>query len=280
MALAWKAGWVQALGGSNPPSSAKQPHARFAGRLRTGPVDTTYADWVEAFWTELFARIAAPQPIPEPVTVALLGLLALFLVLLAWPVTRIIVTIAHEAGHAVMALLTGRRLTGIRLHGDTSGLTVSRGRPNGPGFVLTAFAGYPAPGLLGLGAALLLAQGRAVLMLWILVLVLAGMLLMIRNFYGLLVLVAGVAALGVASWYLPALQQSWLAYLVTWFLLLAAPRPVVELARHPTAQSDSALLARATRMPRGLWNLSFGICTLACLAAGITVLAPGVLRLG
>ena len=37
------------------------------------------------------------------------------------------VTIAHEGGHAVAALLTGRRLRGIRLHSDTSGLTLSAG---------------------------------------------------------------------------------------------------------------------------------------------------------
>lgn len=240
--------------------------------------NTTYPGGVEAFWTELIARIAARQPVPQPFTVAVLALVALALVLWVWPVTRIVVTIAHEAGHALMALLTGRRLTGIRVHGDTSGLTFSRGRTRGPGFVLTAFAGYPAPGLLGLGAALLLADGRAVLLLWVLVVVLAGMLLMIRNFYGLLVLVVGVTTIAMASWYLPPLQQSWLAYLVTWFLLLAAPRPVIELARHPAARSDSALLARATRVPRGLWTFGFGVCTLACLVAGITVLAPGVLQ--
>ena len=40
---------------------------------------------------------------------------------------------------------TGRRLAGIRLHSDTSGLTVSRGKPTGIGMILTAAAGYTAP---------------------------------------------------------------------------------------------------------------------------------------
>lgn len=233
---------------------------------------------MELFWTGLIERITATQPVPEPVPVAVLGLIALGLVVWAWPLTRIVVTIAHESGHALMALGTGRRLTGIRLHGDSSGLTFSRGRPRGPGFVLTAFAGYPTPAVLGLGAALLLARGHAVLLLWLLVAVLAGMLLMIRNLYGLLVLALGLGGLAAASWYLPPLQQSWLAYLVTWFLLLAAPRPVWELARRPSARSDAGQLAAATRVPRGVWTLSFAVCTLACLAAGVTVLAPGVLR--
>ena len=43
----------------------------------------------------------------------------------AWRLSRNAITIAHEGGHGLMALLTGRRLDGIRLHSDTSGLTVS-----------------------------------------------------------------------------------------------------------------------------------------------------------
>src|SRR5690606_9258003 len=68
----------------------------------------------------------------------------------AWRWTRGVVTIAHEAGHALAALATGRRLTGIRLHSDTSGLTLSVGRPTGPGMVVTAAAGYVSPSLVGL----------------------------------------------------------------------------------------------------------------------------------
>jgi hypothetical protein len=48
------------------------------------------------------------------------------LVVLAWPLTRTVVTICHEAGHAAAAVLVGRKLAGIRVHSDTSGLTVSR----------------------------------------------------------------------------------------------------------------------------------------------------------
>lgn len=46
--------------------------------------------------------------------------------ILAWRLVRILTTVVHEAGHAVVAMLVGRRLQGIRLHSDTSGLTVSR----------------------------------------------------------------------------------------------------------------------------------------------------------
>lgn len=74
-----------------------------------------------------------------------IGLLALVLVNYgtSWRLLRNVVTIAHEGGHALVALLSGRKLNGIRLHSDTSGLTVSTGRASGPGMVFTLFAGYP-----------------------------------------------------------------------------------------------------------------------------------------
>lgn len=231
-------------------------------------------------WAELSERLLAVQPVPTPTTVAGLGVVALFCVILGWPITRMVVTIAHEAGHALVALVTGRRLTGIRLHSDTSGLTVSRGRPRGPGMVATLLAGYPAPALLGICAALVLASGRAVLLLAALVVVLAGMLVMIRNLFGLLVLVIGIAAVAAATWFLAPVHQSWIAYLITWILVLAAPRPVLEMARQRSRSSDSAQLARLTHLPAAFWSVLFGAVTIGCSLIGVGVLAPGVLRWG
>jgi len=38
-----------------------------------------------------------------------------------WPVARTVVTIVYEGGQAMMALVTGRRLAGVRLYRDTAG---------------------------------------------------------------------------------------------------------------------------------------------------------------
>jgi hypothetical protein len=198
--------------------------------------------------------------------------LALVLVPHAWHVTRHVVTIAHEGAHGAAALLSGRRLAGIRLHSDTSGLTVSKGRRTGPGMVATAFAGYVGPALLGLGSAFLLRERHALAVLWLAVLLLALLLLQIRNFYGLyVVLVAGLAVVAV-SWWGSDTVQSLAAYTGTWFLLLAAPRPVVELQRsrrHGRARdSDADLLARLTHLPGLLWVTVFLTVTIACLVVG------------
>src|SRR5450830_909077 len=182
--------------------------------------------------SEFWDRVTATQPLPAPAAVVATAVIAAALVLMpgVWPVARHVVTVAHEAGHAAAAVLTGRRLTGIRLHSDTSGLTLSRGRPGGPGMVLMLLAGYPGPAVLGLAAAALLAGGHAVALLWALLVVLAAMLLSVRNLFGLWVLLvfgAGVAA--VTGWAAPTAQSA-IAYTLTWFWLLAAPRTVLELA--------------------------------------------------
>ena len=160
------------------------------------------------------------RPLPLPAA------LAVVVARLPWRIARNAVTIAHEGGHALVALLTGRRLHGIRLHSDTSGLTLSAGRPTGPGMILTLLAGYVAPSLLGLGGAWLLAGNRITLLLWLAVALLLAMLVMIRNLFGVLsLLVTGGVVLAV-SWYTSPEVQAAFAWTSVWFLLLGGVRPV------------------------------------------------------
>ncbi len=227
---------------------------------------------------EIWRRALLVQPVPEQTTVLLLAAVALALVLFpaTWPATRQLVTISHEGGHALAALLSGRRLMGIRLHSDTSGLTVSRGRPTGPGMVIMLIAGYLAPAVAGIGAALLLINGHALGLLWLLVGWLAVMCVQIRNVYGFLVLVGCGGAVAVASWYLPATWLSAIAYLITWVLLIASPRPVLELIRHrrrvPGRHSDVDQLARLTPVPAAVWIAVFLLLNVAGLALGVLLL--------
>jgi Peptidase M50B-like len=216
--------------------------------------------------------VVAPAPGLDLVVAT--GVLALAATALpeAWRRSRHLVTIAHEGAHGVAALLSGRRLSGIRLHSDTSGLTVSRGRSTGPGMVVTVGAGYVGPALAGLCAAGLLARGHAVGVLWALLVLLGLLLLQVRNLFGLwVVLVAGGALVVVTRW-APAELQLVTAYAVTWFLLLGAPRAVVELhheRRHrPDRTSDAAALARLTHVPGLLWVGFFLLVTAGCLVLG------------
>lgn len=227
-------------------------------------------DWLGNAWQD----ITTPQPVPSSTVVLLTaaGVLLILLVPTAWHVARHGLTIVHEAAHAGVAVLVGRRLSGIRVHSDTSGLTVSVGKPRGPGMVATAAAGYLGPAVLGLGAAWLLSRGYAVALLWILLVVLVLVLVQIRNWYGLwAVLVTGALLVGVTVWG-SATVQSVAAYAMTWFLLLGAPRAVLEMQserrrgrrRGVSDTSDAGLLGRLTHLPGAVW---VGILLLVCLAA-------------
>ncbi|WP_245623269.1 M50 family metallopeptidase [Spirillospora albida] len=229
---------------------------------------------------DLWHRVTGAQPDPPWWLVILVGLTALAAVLHGptWRVARNTITIAHEGGHAIAALVTGRKLDGIKLHSDTSGVTVSRGKPHGPGMIFTALAGYLAPPLLGLFFALLLAGGRITLMLWFSLALLAAMLIMIRNAYGVLSVVGTGAVIFAVSWFGGATLRAGFAYLAAWFLLLAAARPVVELqrmrSRHMAPSSDADQLAHLTGVPGLAWVGLFAAVALGSLLAGAALLAP------
>jgi hypothetical protein len=231
---------------------------------------------------EVWRRAVADQPPPSPALVIGAALVALVAVLHPglWRWTRLLVTITHEGGHAVAALLAGRRLRGIRLHADTSGLTVSSGRASGPGMVVMLLAGYLGPAVTGLGAVGLLLAGHALGLLWAFLLLLALLLLQIRNVYGFLVVVAAGAGLAVLTWYASPTLQTAAAVLLTWLLLLAAPKPVVELAHQHRAgrasHSDAGQLHRLTRLPVALWLGVFGLLNLGGLVLGAVLLVPAL----
>jgi hypothetical protein len=186
-----------------------------------------------------------------------------------WRPARNVITIVHEAGHALVAVLVGRRLSGIRLHSDTSGLTLTKGKPHGPGMVSTALAGYVAPSLLGLAFSGLVGADRITAVLVICALLLLGVLVMVRNVYGFFtVLLVGGVLFGVAWWTSPLVQAAF-AHVITWFLLLGGVRPVGELQRKRrrgwARDSDADQLARLTGAPGWLWVGMFFFINLGSL---------------
>ncbi len=231
-------------------------------------------DW----WQDAWAQVTTPNPEPSALLVG--GTALLVVVVLAFPTTwraaRHALTIVHEAGHAAVAVFVGRRVSGIKVHSDTSGLTLSRGKPRGPGMVATAFAGYPAPALVGLGAAWLLGSGYDVAVLWALLVVAVLVLAAIRNWYGLWAVLVSLAVLVAVTGWGSAAVQSAFAYAVTWLFLLGAPRAVVELQaerRHTRRagrrdSSDAGLLAGLTHVAGAVWVVVFALVTLAAAVWG------------
>ncbi|WP_028811748.1 M50 family metallopeptidase [Streptomyces flavidovirens] len=223
---------------------------------------------------DLWDRIFGTQPDPGQWLVLATAVAALAVVVPhpVWRLARNAITIAHEGGHGLIALLTGRSLDGIRLHSDTSGLTVSRGKPTGIGMILTAAAGYTAPSLLGVGGAWLLAANHITLFLWIATALLLAMLVMIRNAYGALTVIVTGAAFLLISWLTAPQVQAAFAYAAVWFMLIGGIRPAFELQskrRHGGApDSDADQLSRLTHVPALVWLLFFHTVSVCALLGG------------
>ena len=234
---------------------------------------------------DLLDRLFSAQPEPPHLSLVVVGAALVALAVVATPATwrwsRHVITIAHEGGHALVALLSGRRLQGIRLHSDTSGLTVSAGRPTGIGMVMTLLAGYPAASIVGLVGALLLTSGHITLMLGVALVLLPLMLIMIRNLFGVLSIVTVWAAVFVVAWYATELVQWIFAYTLVWFLLVGGVRPVFELRRQRSRgrmpYSDADQIGRLTHVHPLAWVGAFLSVTLVALVAGGWLLARWLL---
>jgi hypothetical protein len=233
---------------------------------------------------ELWDRVVGTQPVPPVWVIAVSGAVAVLIVATAgtWRVARNSITIAHEGGHALASVLTGRRLDGIRLHSDTSGVTYSRGKRTGPAAVLTLAAGYFAPSLLGAGAAWLLAAHHVTAMLWLLLALLTATFLAIRNAYGVLAVLVTVGAVLAVSWFGTAAIQAAFGYTAAWFLLVGGVRAVVELQgqrrrnrrRGQVSTSDADQLGRLTGVSGGAWVAVFALVCLAALVLSTRLLIP------
>jgi hypothetical protein len=229
--------------------------------------------------TDLWDNLLGAQPDPPGLLVLLTAVAGLIAVAFrpVWRVARNAVTIAHEGGHALMALLTGRRLRGIRLEFDTSGLTLSSGRPTGFGMMLTLLGGYIAPSLVGVLGAWLLGGNRITLLLWLAVVLLLLMLINVRNLFGVISLLVTGAIVFVVSWYAAPEVQSVFAYAGVWFLLFGGVRPVFELqslrSRGRMPESDADQLAHITHVPALFWVGVFLIVDVAALVIGAFLLA-------
>ena len=221
-------------------------------------------DWFEAVRDRVMpatgdVALAAPR-----LVVVLAVALVLIVVEPLWRVVRLVVTLVHELGHAVVGVLAGRQFTGFVLRGDMSGHAVTRGPVRGAGRVASTWAGYPMPALLG--AALVWSAGRG----WSAPLVTAGLAILlfalVRARSALTVLVMTVAIAGSAAlwwWRDDTLQPQVLAGLGV-VLLVGAWRHLGAVLRDRSRRSDPGVLASLTRLPRAVWNLSFVVvCALA-----------------
>lgn len=122
-------------------------------------------------------------------------------------------TIPHELGHAIVAILLGKKLTAININQDSSGDTRTTEFKPRNGLlsfitapfrwirgILVSFAGYPAPFALSLLMTWLWGQDMAKIALLVVFVLLAFTLIHSRNLFGFLMIILGMAITGVIIW--------------------------------------------------------------------------------
>ena len=227
-------------------------------------------EWFDAIADR--ARPATEEVALSAPQVAVVLLVALIVVITppVWQVVRLGVTLVHELGHAVVGVLVGRQFTGFVLRGDMSGHAVTRGPARGSGRIVSTWAGYPMPALLG--AAMVWAAGRgwaAPVITGLLVILLVA-LVRVRSALTVLVVLAALVGLGALWWWRDDSLQPQVLLGLGCVLVVGAWRHLLAVLDDRTAGSDPGVLAALSHMPRLLWNLSFAlVCTASTWLVGV-----------
>ena len=224
-------------------------------------------DWLGEITHRVRPEAGGVALTPAQVVVVLVVALVVVLTPGVWRVVRLGVTLVHELGHAVVGLAAGRQFTGFVLRGDMSGHAVTRGPARGIGRIVSTWAGYPAPAVLG--AAMVWAAGRGwsapVLTALLAVLLLA--LVRVRSVLTVLVVLATLTGLGALwRWRADAMQAQVLLGLGA-VLVVGSWRHLVAVFDDRSTGSDPGVLAALTPVPRVLWNASFVL--VAAAASGL-----------
>ncbi|WP_041256574.1 M50 family metallopeptidase [Frankia sp. EAN1pec] len=194
-----------------------------------------------------------------------------------WKRTGHLDTAVHEGGHALMAFLFSGASLAVRLERDQSGVTSYYGPSRGIGWLAVAVAGYTAPSLFGLAGAALSSSGNVTATLILGGLAIIGLLLVVENSFGGLVVGVMLAFLALVATKGSPGVQLFVACTVSWFLLFAAIRSlgILRRARRFSRSSDADALARVTHLPAPVWVAVFYAIDLYCLILGGRLLLDG-----
>jgi hypothetical protein len=223
-------------------------------------------------WQSLFTR-AEPLDLSPWVMLAIVAVAALISIPRAsWKIFGLFTTLVHELGHAIAAILTGRVVRGIRIRRNHSGeaLSIGSGRA-----IVSGLMGYPAPAIVGAGQLWAVFAGYPSIALFAGGIVLVLTLLVIRNLFGVLV-VLGSIAVSAALWFTaPADVQAYALLVIGIALLVGSVRGLGAVVavhtrnRGQLATSDAYLLFKHTGVPSPVWLLLFAVVIAGCWALAI-----------
>jgi hypothetical protein len=242
--------------------------------------------WAGQLWTHLSTRVVVSNLSGIFAAMAVLG--ALLVWSRAWNgVVRRVVVWCHEWGHVVAAVLCGGRVSGMRLNHETSGATnfrLRRRRRAKFRQTFVAFCGNPSPGVVGLILVACVANGYAYAGLVVLTLFVVGTVVLIRNWWGLGLVLGAAVLLGACTWLVSPVLAAWPVLAVAAVLIWGGLRDIFVAVGNrragagarsaggtlADANSDSAQVAKAWHVPRwaieGAWLVLWGICVVGSVA--------------
>jgi len=218
-------------------------------------------------------EIQTPLPAPQAV---LIGLLVAIVVTLPelWNIVTHANTVAHEGAHVLVGMGVGRTIRSMKINSNGGGGTLMV-PDSGFGFGVAVFAGYIGAGAFGLIAAWLISIGRMVVVLFLCLLLCVVMLVVVRNFFGVRVILICGVPLYLILRYATAGVETVVAYGVTWFLLISGTKDAFVIIRTPKDIQDAKILTSMTFLFRRAWCFLWLIGSIAALVVGGRILIHG-----
>jgi hypothetical protein len=248
----------------------------YTGRRAIGIKHNQTSHDASAEKTMLSITLELQKPLPAS-EVILIGLLAASLVFVQelWQIVMPFDAVVHEGAHMLAGFLTGRTINSVTLEEDGSGAT-DMDPKSGPGYGVAAFVGYIGPSAAGLIAAWLISTGRMYAVLWLGLVLVAVILLAVRNFFGALAIITSGVLLYLVVRYGTAGVETAAAYFVAWFLLISGTRTAFGNIGRPKEITDAGVLADMTFLWRWVWCWLWLAGTIAALAFGGRILIRGL----
>lgn len=219
-------------------------------------------------------ELQKPLPASEVVVIGLLAASVVFVREL-WQIVMPFETVVHEGAHVLAGILTGRTIQGVKIEEVGGGATEIAGK-SGPGEGVVAFVGYIGPSAAGLIAAWLISTGRMYAVLWLGLVLVAVMLLAVRNFFGALAIITSGVLLYLVVRYGTAGVETAAAYFVAWFMLISGTKVAIGNVGRPKKITDAGILAAKTYTWEWMWCWLWLALTIAALAVGGRILIRGL----
>jgi len=203
------------------------------------------------------------------------ALIAWILAVPLWFVTKFLVVIAHEGGHALVGTALLNQVRRISFTRDGGGGTDFASPPPWPFVIVVALAGYAGPSLFGLLAAALLLHGEPGMVLWASMAFLVLMLVTVRGCLGWIIVPALVVGLYQLATRATEEMSTLGAYVWTWFLLIGAVQRMLVYLTDRTyldKATDTARLQQSTLVPSEIWSVLLLLATGAALVWGGSML--------